>query len=194
MSDEQTRKEEWEEIFRDIEAKFRKEAAKLSGAEPTDDWETIGQKMEEKIRAEAATGVGGEPEEDWEQIGKRIGGNLKSEVAKVADADQSDDWDTIGHKMEGKIRSEIATGAGLTKVSVRTQGSSLSDPDITFPAVSQHVSKDDYNIYLSTDIGPTVSAIIAHVQVQQDTLIDLRVERPSLEDRFLEITTTGGAQ
>lgn len=87
-----------------------------------------------------------------------------------------------------------ATGAGLTKVSVRTQGSSLSDPGATFPAVSQHVSKDEYDIYFSTDIGPTVSAIIAHVQARQDTLIDLRVERPSLEDRFLEITTSGDAQ
>ena len=37
-------------------------------------------------------------------------------------------------------------------------------------------------------------AIIAHVEAQEDTLIDLRVERPSLEDRFLEITTVGGAQ
>jgi ABC-2 type transport system ATP-binding protein len=44
-----------------------------------------------------------------------------------------------------------------------------------------------------------VSAIIAHIEAQGDTLIDLRVERPSLEDRFLEITrtegtNTGGAQ
>ena len=87
-----------------------------------------------------------------------------------------------------------ATGAGLTKVSVRTKGNSLSDPGITFPAVSQRVSKDEYAIYFSTDIGPTVAAIIAHVEAQEDTLIDLRVERPSLEDRFLEITTVGGAQ
>lgn len=87
-----------------------------------------------------------------------------------------------------------ATGAELTKVSVRTQNSSLSNADITFPAVNQQGVKDDYSIYFSTDIGPTVSAIIAHVQSSQDTLIDLRVERPSLEDRFLEITTMGGAQ
>ena len=87
-----------------------------------------------------------------------------------------------------------ATGAGLTKVSVRTQATSLSDSGTTFPAVSQHVFKDDYSIYFSTDIGPTVSAIIAHIEAQQDTLIDLRVERPSLEDRFLEITTNGAAQ
>ena len=87
-----------------------------------------------------------------------------------------------------------ATGAELTKVSVRTQNGSLSNADITFPAVNQHGEKDDYSIYFSTDIGPTVSAIIAYVQSSQDILIDLRVERPSLEDRFLEITTMGGAQ
>jgi ABC-2 type transport system ATP-binding protein len=87
-----------------------------------------------------------------------------------------------------------ATGAGLTKVSVRTQKGSLSGSGITFPAVKQHSTKDEYEIYFSTDIGATVSAIIAQVQSNQDILIDLRVERPSLEDRFLEITTKGGAQ
>jgi ABC-2 type transport system ATP-binding protein len=87
-----------------------------------------------------------------------------------------------------------ATGAELTKVSVRTLNGSLINADITFPAVNQQGDKDDYSIYFSTDIGPTVSAIIAYVQSSQDILIDLRVERPSLEDRFLEITTMGGAR
>ena len=87
-----------------------------------------------------------------------------------------------------------ATGEGLTKISVRTQASSLSASGITFPAVSQHTLKDEYSIYFSSDIGPTVSAIIAHINAQGDTLIDLRVERPSLEDRFLEITNAGVAQ
>jgi ABC-2 type transport system ATP-binding protein len=92
-----------------------------------------------------------------------------------------------------------ATGAGLTKVSVRTRNSTLSIKSVSFPAVSQRVSKDEYEIYFSTDIGPTVSAIIAHLEAQGDPLIDLRVERPSLEDRFLEITRpdstdNGGAQ
>lgn len=87
-----------------------------------------------------------------------------------------------------------ATGSGFTKVSVCTKGSSLSNPDLNFPAVNKRLVKDEYVIYYSTDIGPTVSAIIAHVEAQEDTLVDLRVERPSLEDRFLEITTTGGVQ
>jgi ABC-2 type transport system ATP-binding protein len=101
---------------------------------------------------------------------------------------------TIGTPMD-----ITATGAGLTKVSVRTEVSSLTERDLTFPAVSQQMVKDEYSIYFSTDIGPTVAAIIAHVEAREDTLIDLRVERPSLEDRFLEITanepsSAGGAQ
>ncbi len=108
--------------------------------------------------------------------------------------------DRVAILLHGKIvttgspRELTATGTGLTKISVHTDGPSLSDPNITFPAVSQHSVKDDYAIYYSTDPGPTVSAIIAHIKGQKDTLIDLRVERPSLEDRFLELTNTGGAQ
>jgi hypothetical protein len=33
-----------------------------------------------------------------------------------------------------------------------------------------------------------VAAILAHLKAKNDKLIDLRVERPSLEERFLEIT------
>jgi ABC-2 type transport system ATP-binding protein len=113
--------------------------------------------------------------------------------------------DRVAILLQGKLATigtplEItATGAGLTKVSVRTGGSCLAQPGLTFPAVSQQMAKDEYSIYYSTDIGPTVAAIIAHVEAQGDTLIDLRVERPSLEDRFLEITSPdstspGGAQ
>jgi ABC-2 type transport system ATP-binding protein len=108
--------------------------------------------------------------------------------------------DRIAILLRGKIVSigtpmEItATGSGLTKVSVRTKDSSLADPSINFPAVRKRTSKDEYRIYFSTDIGPTVSAIISYIETQQDVLIDLRVERPSLEDRFLEITTIGGNQ
>jgi ABC-2 type transport system ATP-binding protein len=108
--------------------------------------------------------------------------------------------DRVAILLQGRIVSvgtplEItATGAGLTKISVRTQNGCLSVPGITFPAVSQYIFKDDYNIYFSSDIGPTISALISHIQAQADALADLRVERPSLEDRFLEITKTGVAQ
>ena len=58
--------------------------------------------------------------------------------------------------------------------------------------MSQHALKDEYSIYYSTDPGPTVSALLEYISVQGDKLIDLRVERPSLEERFLEITNNRG--
>jgi len=102
--------------------------------------------------------------------------------------------DRVAILLNGKIVSvgtpmEItAAGAGLTKISVRTQNACMSRPGITLPAVNQHIIKDDYSIYFSLDIGPTLASIITVIESHGDTLIDLRVERPSLEDRFLEIT------
>jgi ABC-2 type transport system ATP-binding protein len=85
-----------------------------------------------------------------------------------------------------------ATGAGLTKISVHTQADCLSG--VSLPAVSQHTSQSEYEIFFSSQIGSTLSAIIATIEAKGDTLLDLRVERPSLEDRFLEITGNGAAQ
>lgn len=116
----------------------------------------------------------------------------------MAEAEQMSD--RVAILMQGKIITidtpmEItATGAGLTKISVRTQASSLSAAVTIFPAVSQRTVKGEYSIYFSSDIGSTLSAIIAYIDAQRDELIDLRVERPSLEDRFLEITNAGVAQ
>lgn len=84
-----------------------------------------------------------------------------------------------------------ATGAGLTKVSVQTRCGSLLDEPESIPSTSQWAVKEQYTIYFSTDIGQTVAAIINHVAHTGDTLLDLRVERPSLEDRFLELTDGG---
>jgi ABC-2 type transport system ATP-binding protein len=84
-----------------------------------------------------------------------------------------------------------ATGSGLTKVSVRTERGSLEQANGSIPGVQQHALKEDYAVYFSSDVGPTVSALIGFVDSHGDALIDLRVERPSLEDRFLEITNGG---
>ena len=84
-----------------------------------------------------------------------------------------------------------AKGSGLTKVSVRTQHACLTQDDIKLPGESQRLTKDDYLILFSTNISITLSAIIRMIEAEEDTLIDLRVERPTLEDRFLEITKNG---
>ncbi|MFZ0548360.1 MAG: ABC transporter ATP-binding protein [Candidatus Promineifilaceae bacterium] len=84
-----------------------------------------------------------------------------------------------------------ATGADLTKVSVNTRKGVLLSNHHPIPAVNQYLVKDQYAIYFSVDIGSTVAALIDVVQDEGDMLIDLRVERPSLEDRFLELTNGG---
>jgi len=105
--------------------------------------------------------------------------------------------DRIAILLQGKVvatgtpRELTATGAGYTKVSVRSEQSVLNLNGAHFPAVEQHFVKEDYAIYYSTDPGPTVAAILDCLREKEDKLIDLRVERPSLEERFLEITNTG---
>ncbi len=102
--------------------------------------------------------------------------------------------DQVAILLRGKIvstgtpREITATGSGFTKVSVSTEQSLLHKNGKVFPAVTQRLFKEEYAIYYTTDVGPTVSALIDYVDAQGDKLIDLRVERPSLEERFLEIT------
>jgi ABC-2 type transport system ATP-binding protein len=108
--------------------------------------------------------------------------------------------DRVAILLKGKIvatgtpRDLTAKGSGYTKVSVRTEHAILSRNGVSFPAVSRRMLTDDYATFFSTDPGPTVSAILAYLAAQNDRLIDLRVERPSLEERFLEITHNGGAK
>ncbi|HSF81333.1 MAG TPA: ABC transporter ATP-binding protein [Anaerolineales bacterium] len=94
----------------------------------------------------------------------------------------------------GSPRELTATGSGFTKISVRSENSVLHGNESTFPAVEQKTVKEEYAIFFSTDPGPTVSALLEHLKSREDRLIDLRVERPSLEERFLEITTEGARQ
>ena len=108
--------------------------------------------------------------------------------------------DRVSILLRGKIVATgspidlTATGSGFTKVSVRTEQSILEKNGAVFPAVAKKSIQEDYAIYYSSDPGPTVSAILDYIHSQGDKLIDLRVERPTLEERFLEITTLGDAQ
>ena len=116
----------------------------------------------------------------------------------MAEAEQMSD--RVAIMLKGRVVStgtplEItATGAGLTKISVRTQSSCLNGNNTVFPAITQHHVNDEYSTFFSTNVGTSVAAIIAHIEAQGDSLIDLRVERPSLEDRFLEITNPGASK
>ncbi len=102
--------------------------------------------------------------------------------------------DRVAILLHGKIvatgtpREITATGAGFTKISVRTEQSVLHQNGAAIPGVSRHLLEEDYAVYFSTDPGTSVTALLQYVNAHGDTLIDLRVERPTLEERFLEIT------
>ncbi len=110
--------------------------------------------------------------------------------------------DRVAILLKGKIAATgsptqlTASGNGLVKVSVSSELSCLKQVENNFPAVSRQLVKDEYAIYYSQDAGATVPALLDCLKAYNDHLIDLRVERPSLEDRFLEITqsdhTVGG--
>ena len=61
------------------------------------------------------------------------------------------------------------------------------------PGVRRQTRKDGYDVYFTDAVGPTVAAVLRALEEAGDPLVDLRVERPSLEERFLELTTAGGA-
>ena len=91
----------------------------------------------------------------------------------------------------GTPKEITATGTGFTRISVQVKGLSLSNMTGKFPKVIKSIKRDSYEVYFSSDAGRTVSAIIKYVSENNDELIDLRVERPSLEERFMEITSIG---
>lgn len=100
--------------------------------------------------------------------------------------------------LKGKIAATgsptqlTAEGGGLVRISVASETSCLAQNGHGFPGVRQHWFDEGYALYFSDDPGPTVSSILDYLKAHQDRLIDLRVERPSLEERFLEITHING--
>jgi ABC-2 type transport system ATP-binding protein len=103
--------------------------------------------------------------------------------------------DRVAILLRGKIvatgtpRELTATGSTLTKVTASTVKNSLLSPELTLASVQRRVVQDEYLVCFSIDVGVTLKAILAHIDKNGDAIMDLRVERPSLEERFLEITT-----
>ncbi|HOL18328.1 MAG TPA: ABC transporter ATP-binding protein [Bacillota bacterium] len=86
----------------------------------------------------------------------------------------------------GTPRELTSAGEGLTKVSVCTSGNSLAG--LSLPGVVHKAEQDQYDVFFTASPGPTVAELISRIDSAGDELIDLRVERPSLEERFMELT------
>lgn len=93
----------------------------------------------------------------------------------------------------GTPKALTAAAVDLTRVTVRSERGTLAARADVLPGVQRRVQKDGYDVYFTEAIGPTVAAVLRALEEADDPLVDLRVERPSLEERFLELTTAGGA-
>ncbi len=79
-----------------------------------------------------------------------------------------------------------AAGSGRTRVRIRTSRGSLLPGGDRGDAV--FVGDDDgYLEWRCHDVAALVTQLLGRVQVADDAVEDLRVERPSLEERFLEL-------
>jgi ABC-2 type transport system ATP-binding protein len=102
--------------------------------------------------------------------------------------------DRVAILLKGRIAATgtpaqlTAQGDGLVKISVSSGSSCLLSFQGIFPGVKKKFQDEVYATYFSDDAGASVPAILDYLKTQNDPLVDLRVERPSLEERFLEIT------
>ncbi|MDR3644808.1 MAG: ABC transporter ATP-binding protein [Clostridia bacterium] len=100
--------------------------------------------------------------------------------------------DRIAIMIHGKLAvcgtpAEVtAAGSGETRIRLRTaKGSLLPGGDVgqaTFVS-----AKDGYLEWSCRDTASSVTELLRRIQDAGDTVDDLRVERPSLEERFLEL-------
>lgn len=83
-----------------------------------------------------------------------------------------------------------SAGSAETRITIRTTyGRLLPGSDIGDARFVN--SSEGYGIWICTDVTASVMEILKKVQISGDTVEDLRVERPSLEERFLQLVKGG---
>jgi ABC-2 type transport system ATP-binding protein len=92
----------------------------------------------------------------------------------------------------GTPREITAMGDQRSRITLATEKQLFTGNTPMFPCCSAPDIQATCAIFYSTDPAASIPAILTHVKDQGDRLVDLRVERPTLEERFLEITTQGG--
>jgi ABC-2 type transport system ATP-binding protein len=92
---------------------------------------------------------------------------------------------------EGTPRELTARGDQKTKISISTERSILISHNEPVPFCTAQSVVEGYAVYFSSNISTSVTTIISRIEQNGDRIIDLRLERPSLEERFLELTNGG---
>ena len=96
--------------------------------------------------------------------------------------------------LNGRIAAEgspveiTSTGDSLSKILVKSEKNIISRASSPIPGTENARRDGEYQILFSNNIEESTSAILHMLKTAGDKLIDLRIERPSLEERFVEIT------
>jgi ABC-2 type transport system ATP-binding protein len=88
---------------------------------------------------------------------------------------------------EGSPRELTAGGRGRTRIIVSTEAGSLISGAPDFAGSERLPPDEGYAIYLAEHPAGVLRGLLAWLEARGDEVMDLRVERPSLEERFLEI-------
>ena len=91
--------------------------------------------------------------------------------------------------IEGSPSRITAAGDRRTKIRVSSARGSVRDERPILAGASAAESEDGYAAFWSEAPADSVAAILRFLKERDDELVDLRVERPSLEERFMEITS-----
>jgi ABC-2 type transport system ATP-binding protein len=104
--------------------------------------------------------------------------------------------DRIGILHEGKFVAQgapdalIARSRALPRVSFRTRIPLDSDQVGGLASVlAQSLSSENWTVTTS-DINRTISGLVGQLEASGNEMLDLQIKRPSLEDLFLELTST----
>lgn len=88
---------------------------------------------------------------------------------------------------EGSPRELTAGGRGRTRILLSTEAGSLVSEPQDFRGAERLAPEEGYAIYRAERPASVLREILSWLEARGDEVVDLRVERPSLEERFLEI-------
>jgi len=96
-------------------------------------------------------------------------------------------------KAQGSPRELTAYGDSDVRLSLRTRDGVLAGRLSAFPGLSgpAELDREGYIRAKVKLVGPLLSWVLREVEGGGDEILDLRVERPSLEERFLELSGAG---
>jgi len=100
--------------------------------------------------------------------------------------------DRVAVLLKGKVvalgtpKELTASGSNISRISIRTTLNCLVGTT-EFKDLEPDPVNQEYFMLFSKEPGADVIKILDYIKYKHDELIDLRIERPSLEERFLEL-------